>query len=149
MKNLTSKLKKWNLSMHTFQTTMLKFTRISKNSYIPCHSKSQRFHPNRVIVTRNPQLIKTTSRKWSTKTKSAPSLKHKQNKMKSFTKWNLKYSNTKYLDPSTWKSLVSIKTNLLNLVTNIQLISSNGPFSLYYILIPMHHNSPNISNSWT
>ena len=63
---------------------------------------------------------------------------------------NMKWINTnlKHISPLTWNYKLSIKINLLSIITKLQLISLNGHFSSKQKNIPMHHNSPNIYHAW-
>ena len=129
--------------MHSLKNMMLKLTRKSKNNYNPCYSRSHIFHPNRVNSPRYSQLMITSLRTCATTTKLAPSLTHKEQKMKIYTKINLTNSKPKYISQSTYKCYSKFK-KILSFMTNLQLISSNVHFLCHHISIPVHQISPKI-----
>ena len=54
----------------------------------------------------------------------------------------------KHSAPFKWKYHISLKTNLLTLMTNLLMISQNLHFSNHLKNLHMHHNSPKIYLPW-
>ena len=57
-------------------------------------------------------------------------------------------SKLKHLDPSIRHFLLWIKTNILLILTNLQMISINGHFLSHQVFTHMIYSSPNIYHTW-